>query len=108
MASKNKPKQLILNAPYYSWKALVADEIAAPIPRYLVKYEIKTYEYLDQVTCPIQIFHGTRDYLVNAKTNCDQLIELYPDKIILTYIIDGAHNDIHITKQYYDALKDLL
>ena len=108
LASKNKPKQLILNAPYYSWKTLVAEEIAAPVPRYLVKYDIKTFEYLEQATCPIQIFHGTRDYLINAKTNCDQLKELYPDKINLTYIIDGAHNDIHITKQYYDALKDLL
>ena len=105
LASNNKPKQLILNAPYYSWKTLVADEIAAPIPKYLVKYDIKTYEYLENVSCPIQIFHGTRDYLINSETNCEQLKALYPDKINLTFIIDGAHNDIHITKQYYDALK---
>ncbi len=105
LASNNKPKQLILNAPYYSWKTLVADEIAAPIPKYLVKYDIKTYEYLENASCPIQIFHGTRDYLINSETNCEQLKALYPDKINLTFIIDGAHNDIHITKQYYDALK---
>lgn len=108
LAANNKPKQLILNAPYYSWKTLVADEIAPPIPKYLVKYDIKTYEYLDKVFCPIQIFHGTRDFLINPTTNPDKLKELYPDKINLTYIIDGAHNDIHITKQYYDALKKLL
>lgn len=108
LASKNKPKLLILNAPYYSWKTLVAEEIATPVPRYLVKYNIKTYEYLEHASCPIQIFHGTRDYLINAKTNCDQLKELFPDKINLTYIIDRAHNNIHITKQYYDVLKELL
>ena len=108
LAANNQPKQLILNAAYYSWKILVADEIAPPVPKYLVNYDIKTYEYLDKVSCPIQIFHGTRDFLINPTTNPDKLKELYPNKINLTYIIDGAHNDIHITKQYYDALKELL
>jgi len=107
LASENQPKQLILNAPYYSWKTLVADEVASFLPKFLVNYDIKTYEYLEKASCPIQIFHGTRDYLINPKTNPDKLKELYPDKINLMYIIDGAHNDIHITKQYYDALKVL-
>ncbi|MEP0263983.1 alpha/beta fold hydrolase [Dokdonia sp.] len=108
VASQNNPKQLILNAPYYSWKTLVADEIAPPIPTYLIKYDIKTYAYLATVQCPIQIFHGTKDFLIRPNSNSEKLKELYPDKIDLTLIIDAVHNDIHITKQYYDALKELL
>lgn len=108
VAANNKPKHLILNAPYYSWKKLVADEIAPPVPKYLINYDIKTYEYLAQVSCPVQIFHGTRDYLINKETNAQMLKDLYPDKIELTYIIDAAHNDIHITKQYFDALPTIL
>lgn len=108
VASKNEPKRLIMNAPYYSWKTLIADEIAPPVPQYIINYDIPTYKYLDTVDCPVYIFQGTRDYLVNGKTNAEKLKQLYPDKITLHYVIDAAHNDIHITKQYYDTLKVLL
>ncbi len=108
VATNNKPKHLILNAPYYSWKKLVAEEIAPPIPKFLINYDIRTFEYLEEVPCPVQIFHGTRDYLINKETNAQMLKDLYPDKIELTYIIDAAHNDIHITKQYFDALPTIL
>jgi len=105
VASKNNPKMLILNAPYYSWKKLVAEEIAPPIPEFLIKYNIPTYRFLKTVTCPIKVFHGTKDFLINPKTNSARLKQLYPEKIDLIYIEDASHNSIHITKQYYDELK---
>jgi len=105
VASKNKPKMLILNAPYYSWKKLIAEEIAPPIPEFLIKYNIPTYQFLKTVSCPIKIFHGTKDFLINPKTNSEKLKQLYPEKIDLIYIEDASHNGIHITKQYYDELE---
>ena len=51
VASINNPKMLILNAPYYSWKTLVADEIAPPIPQYLIKYDIPTFSFIEAVKC---------------------------------------------------------
>lgn len=105
LASENKPKKLILNAPYYSWKTLVAEEIAPPIPKYLIKYDIATYQFMDNVECPVQIFHGSRDYLIEPETNSVKLRDLYPNKIKLTFIEDASHNNIHITKEYYELLK---
>lgn len=108
IASKNKPKLLILNAPYYSWKTLIAEEIAPPVPRFIMNYDIKTYKYLKTVTCPVQIFHGTRDFLIKPETNSIKLKNLYPDKVNLIFIQDASHNTIHISKQYYDELRCLL
>ncbi|KJD31626.1 peptidase [Tamlana nanhaiensis] len=108
VASKNTPKQLILGAPYYSWKTLIADEIAPPIPKFIMKYDIPSYEFLKSVSCPITIFCGTRDFLVNPKTNAEKLKAIQPEQTKLYYITDAGHNGLHITKQYYDLLKDIL
>lgn len=108
VASKNKPKMLILNAPYYSWKTLIADEIAPPIPQYLLKYDIPTYQFIKHVTCPINVYYGTRDFLIHPDTNAKKLQAIKPKSIRLHPITDGGHNGLHITKQYYDELKKIL
>ncbi len=105
IAANNHPKVLILEAPYYSWKSLISNQIAPIVPSFLIKYDIPTYQYLKSVDCPIQIFHGTRDNLIVAELNAKKLKELYPEKIELNYIDEASHNTIHISKQYYDALK---
>lgn len=107
-AAKNHPKMLILNAPYYSWKTLISEEIAPPIPRFLVKYDITTYVYIEKIACPIHIFYGTRDFLIHPDTNAKKLKAISPENITLHPVIDGGHNGLHITKEYYDALKELL
>lgn len=105
VASKNNPKKVILNAPYYSWKTLVSEEIAPPIPRFLIRYDIPTYQFIKKVKCPILIFYGTRDFLIHPDTNAKKLQALNPNNITLFPITDGGHNGLHITKQYYDLLK---
>ena len=108
VASKNHPHRLILNAPYYSWKSLIADDIAPPLPRFMIRYDIPTYQFLKNVTCPIYIFQGSKDFLVNMETNAKRLQAENPDKVHLTIITDASHNSIHIAKQYYDELKKIL
>lgn len=109
VASKNRPYKLILNAPYYSWKLLVADEIAPLLPEFMVRYDIPTYQFIKNVNCPIYIFHGERDFLVNPETNSKRLQKESPEKNIhLKIITDASHNGLHITKAYYDGLKDAL
>ncbi|MBR9756772.1 MAG: alpha/beta hydrolase [Algicola sp.] len=108
VASKNNPKMLIINAPYYSWKTLISEQIAPPIPAFIIKYDIPTHTFIKNVTCPINIFHGSRDFLVDVEENSKKLQALAPENIELTIIHDAGHNGIHITKQYYDALKELL
>jgi pimeloyl-ACP methyl ester carboxylesterase len=108
IASKNTPKMLILNAPYYSWKTLISEEIAPPIPAFLVHYDIPSYQFVKNVKCPIHIFQGTRDFLIDPTSNSKKLQALNPENITLSFIDDAGHNSIHITKQYYDLLKTIL
>lgn len=108
LASKNNPKMLILNAPYYSWKTLISEEIAPPIPEFIIKYDIPSYQFVKQVTCPIKIFYGTRDFLIHPDTNAKKLQALQPNNITVFAITDAGHNGLHITKQYYEDLKKIL
>ncbi|MES2554667.1 MAG: alpha/beta fold hydrolase [Bacteroidota bacterium] len=60
VASENHPKQLVLLAPYYSVKELAAERHPY-IPSFLVAYPFETFRYIQQVKCPISIFHGKED-----------------------------------------------
>lgn len=108
LASKNNPKLLILNAPYYNWQKLVSEEIAPILPKFLIRYNIPTYQFLKKVNCYIYVFYGTKDFLINPSTNAIQLKKLYPQKIKLKPIEDAPHNALHITKTYHDELKMIL
>ena len=108
VASKNSPKMLILNAPYYSWQTLIAEEIAPPVPKFIMKYDIPSYQFVKEVKCPIHICYGTRDFLIHPDTNAKKLQALQPDNITLHPITDAGHNGLHITKEYYDLLKVIL
>ncbi|TYP77246.1 alpha/beta hydrolase [Aquimarina intermedia] len=105
-AAKNNPKLLILEAPYYSWNTFIAS--IAPVPQMLINYEIPSYQFLSEVSCPVYIFHGSRDFLISPEENSKKLKALYPDKIHHIMIEGAGHNGIYITKQYYDILKNIL
>ncbi len=105
-AAKNNPKLLILEAPYYAWDEFIAN--IAPVPQFFINYKIPTYKFLNEVRCPIQIFHGSKDFLIKPKENSKRLEALFPNKIEYSMIKGAGHNGIYLTKQYYDELKILL
>jgi len=105
-ASKNNPKLLILEAPYYAWDESISN--IAPFPKWMVNYKIPTYQFLKDVDCPIKLYYGSRDFLIDPEKNAIPLKKLYPNKIDVTVIDFAGHNGIYITKQYYDILKELL
>lgn len=105
-ASKNNPKLLILEAPYYAWNEFIAN--VAPVPESLINYEIPSYKFLEKVKCPIHIFHGAKDFLIKPEEHSKRLQDLYPNKIELSLIKGAGHNGIYFSKQYYDELKELL
>jgi pimeloyl-ACP methyl ester carboxylesterase len=62
LASENHPRYLILKAPYYSLADMVNHNWG--IPRFLVKFQLKTFEFIPRVKCPITIFHGDSDEVI--------------------------------------------
>lgn len=84
LASTNKPKLLLLQAPYFSLTDMMKRRYPY-LPTVLLKYKLPTNELITACKMPIVIFHGTDDMIIPyesslllkeiAKPN-DQLITL--------------------------------
>ncbi|MGH1336377.1 MAG: alpha/beta hydrolase [Aureispira sp.] len=105
LAAENNPQQLVLKAPYYSMTSLVKSKVPF-LPKMLLKYPFKTINYLQQVTCPVTIFHGTRDELI-PHSNAERLKKDVPS-VNLWLIEDCLHNDIPYTSIYKEKMKTIL
>lgn len=84
VAANNKPKQLILETPYYN----IADVAQSRFPifpvKLLLKYNFPNNQHLLKVDCPVTIFHGTEDNVV-PYTSGKKLLELNKKKHRLHY-----------------------
>lgn len=108
LASKNKPKQLILETPYYS----IADVAKSRFPIFpvekLLKYKFPTYKFIKKVSCPITIFHGTEDMVVPYKS-AKKLFEVSPKKnTTFVTINEGNHNDLINYELYRSQINKVL
>ncbi|SNR99318.1 alpha/beta hydrolase [Dokdonia pacifica] len=108
VASKNNPKNLTLETPFYS----IEDEASSrfkwlPVKR-LLKYKMPTYTFIGSVSCPITVFHGTEDAVV-AYEHGQKLFEKVTtsSKEFIT-IPEGGHNDLVIFPAYTDAIDRVL
>ncbi len=108
VAAKNHPKQLILEAPFYS----LDEEASKRFPIYPVswflKFHFPTYQYLSEVPCPILIFHGTDDFVVDYK-NSEKLSKIdTQNKLTFITIPGGTHHDLLTYEVYKTTLDSIL
>ena len=106
LASTNHPKQLILQAPYYSLSDLMRHDFPV-IPTFLLKYKFETDKYIKDCKMPVTIFHGNDDKVIYYESSL-KLKELFKptDKLI---ILDGqGHNGMTDNLEYKAELKKLL
>lgn len=107
IASWNKPRMLILDSPYYSF----FDQInrygfLLPI-RWLLRYQIRTDQFIKKVSCPTFILHGRKDGLIPFQ-HSEMLQRLAPKSIHLFPIDEGGHNNLPDFAEYHDVLYDIL
>tara|TARA_R100001369_G_scaffold90177_1_gene128813 strand:+ start:10506 stop:11315 length:810 start_codon:yes stop_codon:yes gene_type:complete len=107
LASKNQPKQLILETPYYS----VLDVAEHRFPMFpikkLLKYRFPTHEYLLKANCPITIIHGTDDSVV-PYSSAKKLLDLNIEQLEFVTVKGGSHNNLRNFKIYKENIKGLL
>ena len=107
IASWNRPKMLILDSPYRSFYHN-ASRYAFFLPlKWLLRYDLRTDQYLHSVTCPVHIIHGTRDRLISYKQS-EELKSLYPEKIELHPVEGAHHNDLPDFPGFFELLYDIL
>lgn len=107
IASWNNPKLLLLDSPYYSFYYNTHRFLFWTPLKWILRYDIRTDQYLKTITCPIKIIHGTKDHLLPYKQS-EMLKALYPTKIILMPIEGAHHNNLTDYPEYHQILYDCL
>lgn len=110
LAAENKPKMLILQAPYYSGDAAVKNNyrfLYSIIPSFLLKYKLKTYEFVKRTKTPIVILHGNKDSTFNISQSYTLKKLLKPgDEIIV--LENQGHNGFTENQEYLNQLARVL
>jgi len=107
IASWNRPQALVLDSPYYSFLAQV-QRYGWFLPiKWLLRYQIRTDQYIKKVACPIYILHGKRDRLIPYQHSL-KLKEIAPDQVLLFPIEEGGHNNLPDFPEYHDLLYEIL
>ncbi|QVY63996.1 alpha/beta hydrolase [Polaribacter sp. Q13] len=107
IASLNKPKELILEAPFYNFKK-AAQYKSIFAPTFLLKYQFRSDKDISKVTCPITIFHGNKDS-TTSYIQSRRLLELNASTQNKYIEIDGGtHHNLREFTIYKENLKEIL
>lgn len=107
LASDNKPRYLILDAPYYSFRKVVERFLPILPVKYVLRYHLRTDKWIRKVNCHTYIIHGTRDLLIPIR-HSERLQKLNPHKITLIRIHGGRHNNLPKFDEYHNFVRDIL
>lgn len=107
VASDNDPRYLILDAPYLSFKEVIQRFLPILPVRFLLRFHLRTDQWIKQVKCHTYIIHGTKDRLIPI-SNSEKLQKLNPKKITLIRIEGGGHNNLPSFNEYHNIIRDIL
>lgn len=106
LASENNPKYLVLKAPYYNIRHLARQYIKI-VPILFLQYKLETNVYLQQVKCPVSIFHGDQDEIIDPKASIKLKRHLKKDDNLV--ILKGQkHNGINKNQEYQKHIEEIL
>lgn len=106
IAAENKVKLLILQAPYYSMTDIMKAHYKI-LPPFILRYKLKTHQYLKNCEVPIVIFHGDQDELIDYGSSV-KLSKFFKPGDTLIKVAGVGHNGMTDNTQYQDALKKVL
>ena len=107
VASKNNPKHVVLEAPFYNLHA-AANYTYKVIPKFLLNFKFKTNEFIFEIQTPITIFHGTDD-IVTPPVGSKALFQLLTTtaKAYIT-ITNGSHHNLRDFEVYQQKIQEIL
>jgi len=107
IASWNDPKMLILDSPYYSFLQQVRRYGWFLPIKWLLRYQIRTDQFIKKVSCPVFILHGKKDRLIPFRQS-ESLLQEEPKQVHIYPIEEGGHNNLPSFEEYHDYLYDIL
>ena len=109
LASRHRPRLLLLHAPYYSLADMAAHTIKLwPIlPGWLLRYPLPTNEFVQRVVAPVVLFHGDHDEVIPYQSSV-RLKALLKTTDQLISIRGCGHNGLLAQPQYQQVIGQLL
>ena len=107
LASRRDCEKLILETPYYSMTSLARHYVWMYPIDWIVKYKFPSYQYLQKVTAPVTIFHGTDDNVVPYSNALKLKAVLKPGDEFIT-INGGNHRNLNSYPLMQEKLDSLL
>jgi alpha-beta hydrolase superfamily lysophospholipase len=105
LAAELQPEQTLLVSPYLSLAAL-AREHYAWVPAALLRYPLRSDEWLPRVKTPVTLVHGERDDLIEP-SHSRRLAALVPHARVVI-VPGGGHNDLQEIPTYLEAVAGAL
>ena len=106
LASENKPRMLILQAPYFSLTDMVKRTIPF-VPSFIVKYKLETYRYISSCRMPIVLIHGDEDEVIYYESSVKLKPLLKAGDTLITLGGQG-HNGMTSNPNYVKAIENIL
>ena len=106
LASLNRPKLLILQAPYFSLKDVVEHNFPL-IPSFILKYKFETNKYIKDCKMPIIIFHGDKDEVIYYESSV-KLQKIIKETDTLITLKGHGHNGMSTNIAYLKELEKIL
>lgn len=106
LALENKPKALILQAPYYNFLELSSSRVPL-FPDFMKKFSLETNVYLPKIKVPVYIFHGTDDKLIPFE-NSVRLKKLLNSNSSFYPLQDQGHLGMNENTDFQNQLKIIL
>ena len=107
ISSWNRPRLLILDSPYFSFYYNANRYLFFFPLKWILRYDIRTDQYLSETECPVHIIHGTNDRLISYSQS-EKLKALYPSKITLHGIKGARHNNLPDFPEFFEILYTVL
>jgi uncharacterized protein len=107
LAAAEPCRQLVLETPYYSLSDLAQTLVFVLPVRWLMRFELNTYQHFAQVSAPITMLHGTQDALIPYAHAVALLDHAKPADAFYT-VINGQHNNLPSFPVYHQTLDSLL
>jgi len=108
LAAQHRPRLLILEAPFYSLGDLARRAMPPVFPLgLLLKYDLPVYRWLEEVECPVVIFHGTEDEVVPFDSS-RRLLSHAHSEVTFIPVEGGRHNNLELFAAYQAGLANAL
>lgn len=105
LATEVSSDLVVLVSPYTSMKNMAA--IYYPwVPGFVLHYPLENNKYIQQLSTPILLLHGSKDQLINSEHS--HILSTLNSRARFVEIPDADHGDIHNFPLYIKTLHDAL